>query len=154
MNRNDFSKAAERLYSSSSTIAPTAAGLGLPTGPRAACLPAASRGPTSSPQALRGPPQHPCPPPTSSCPPLPDEVSKGLKPRGCLRFLLFYFYHQRLLSHQEAGPSSPEDHEIPPALQTQVLIPSLLSLDFALPPPPPHLPDLRVSSDSFLDSAG
>ncbi|KAB0406261.1 hypothetical protein E2I00_014306, partial [Balaenoptera physalus] len=56
----------------------------------------------------------------------------------------------KLLSHQEAGPGSPEDHEIPAALPAQVL--PFPSLDLGLPPPPPHLPDLRVSSDSFLVS--
>lgn len=35
------------------------------------------------------------------------------------------FSHQGLLSHQEAGPGSPENNEVPAALPTQVLIPYL-----------------------------
>lgn len=59
---------------------------------------------------------------------------------------IFSFFHQRLLSHQEAGPGSQEDHEIPAALPTQVLI--LSPVGFC----PATSPDLLVSSDSLFVS--
>lgn len=40
----------------------------------------------------------------------------------CCLWSLHLFFWQRLISHQEAGPGSPEDYEIPAALPTQVLI--------------------------------
>lgn len=41
-------------------------------------------------------------------------------------------FHQGLLSHQEAGPGSPENNEVPTALPTQVL--TLPRWNPALPP--------------------
>lgn len=71
-------------------------------------------------------------------------------PECCVRSLHLFFC-QRFLSHQEAGPGSPEDHEIPAALPTQVLI--LSPAGFC--PTISTTPSSRIcwfSSDSFLIS--
>lgn len=61
----------------------------------------------------------------------------------CVRSPSFLSSFQRLLSHQEAGPGSQEDHEIPAALPTQVLI--LCPVGFC----PATSPDLLVSSNTL-----
>lgn len=52
--------------------------------------------------------------------------------------------HQGHLSHEEAGPGSPENNEIPAALPTQVLTPTSLGVC------PDTFSDPSVSSDSSL----
>lgn len=133
MNRSGFSRAAEQRCLSSSTTAPTAAGRGLLTGPQAPFLLETSRDhpflPLYSPQFTS------LLMPTTSIGP-PAFPYNGLKVGTLLS-------HQGHLSHQEARPGSPENNEVPAALPTQVLTPSL-------PLCPDTFSDPSVSSDLAL----
>lgn len=133
MNRSDFSRVAGQRCSSSSTTAPTVAGQGLPTGPRAPCLPAAS-------MALAFHPCWPYPLPKDtlhhSAPPSPARVPKGQR-AGDARVLCEV---SSLLSSTRGSFLTKKQDQAARKIMRFLRRCRHRCCDLALPPPPSHLP--------------